>query len=288
MSLTSNPTPLETVKAIKSLEIEKLSTSLGSAYASKILVTDSDGDVAVSDVSDLSGTLNTTSTDSLSTSADENLSGNIQLHSVSKTGSYNSLNDKPINVSNFNNDSGYLTENDLSGFAKSNEIPTNNNQLTNGAGYITGENVAKTNQNNNFSAAQTFNGDITVNGNITQNGSAYKTYTEEIYTKKDYIILREGATGGLSNNSYCGLQATKYDGQTDGRLAFGSDGVARVGDVGDEQPIATREETLTNGATVKWDANNLKLVSGLAFVVCTSAQYESSSKDSNTIYFITD
>lgn len=42
------------------------------------------------------GTLNTTATTAQSTSSSEALSGNITLHKVSKTGSYNDLSDKPI------------------------------------------------------------------------------------------------------------------------------------------------------------------------------------------------
>ena len=183
------------------------------------------------------------------------------------------------------------------------DVPTDTNDLTNGAGYqtstqvesaitgkgyITSSNVAFTNQSNSFSNAQTFNAGITVNGNITQNGSAYETHAEKVYTTNDYIILRDGATGGLASGSYAGFQAKKYDGTNDGRLVFDSNGIARVGDVGDEQALATRAESPTAGATMIWDSSSLKLVSGYKIVACTTAQYNSSSKDSNTIYLITD
>ena len=106
-------------------------------------------------------------------------------------------------------------------------------------------------------------GDLTIRGNITQNGSAYETHAEKIYTTKDYIYLREGATGALSPGDYTGMEAEKYDGTNNGRLVFDSSGTARVGDVGDEQPLMTRDESadMTDGALLCWDATGSKAVS---------------------------
>lgn len=106
-------------------------------------------------------------------------------------------------------------------------------------------------------------GNITIEGNITQNGSAYETHAEKIYTTKDYIYLREGATGALSPGGYTGMEAEKYDGTNNGRLVFDSSGTARVGDVGDEEPLLTRDESadMTDGALLRWDGANYKAVS---------------------------
>lgn len=108
----------------------------------------------------------------------------------------------------------------------------------------------------------TVDGDIVANGDIIQNGSAYETHAEKIYTNDDYIVMREGAVGPLGSGDYSGFQVTKYDGTNDGRLVVDRDGTARVGDVGDEQPLATRDESadLTDEHLMKWDATNLKLV----------------------------
>ena len=105
-------------------------------------------------------------------------------------------------------------------------------------------------------------GDLTIRGNITQNGSAYETHAEKIYTTKDYIYLREGATGALSPGDYTGMEAEKYDGTNNGRLAFDSSGTARVGDVGDEEPLLTRDESadMTDGALLRWNAAGSKAV----------------------------
>lgn len=108
----------------------------------------------------------------------------------------------------------------------------------------------------------TVDGDATFNGDIIQNGSAYETHAQKVYTTDDYIITRDGAVGALGAGDYSGFQVTKYDGTNDGRLVVDRDGTARVGDVGDEQPLATRDESaqLTGNHILKWDADDLKLV----------------------------
>lgn len=123
-------------------------------------------------------------------------------------------------------------------------------------------NNAKINTANTFTAAQTFKKDITIEGNIIQNGSAYETHAEKLYTKNDLIYTRDGATAALADNTYTGIQAVKYDGTNDGQLVFGKDGVARVGDVGNTQPLATRAEKnlLADKHLVQWDAAGQTLV----------------------------
>ena len=105
-------------------------------------------------------------------------------------------------------------------------------------------------------------GDLKITGDIIQQGSSYETHAEQVYTTKDYIYMREGAVGGLGVGDYSGFEVIKYDGTNDGRLVIDKDGVARVGDVGDEQPLLTRSESgsLTNDNLLKWDSANLKAI----------------------------
>jgi hypothetical protein len=107
-------------------------------------------------------------------------------------------------------------------------------------------------------------GDLTVNGDIIQNGSAYETHAEKVYSKNDLIITRDGAVSGLSTGQYTGIQAKKYDGTNDGQLVFDKDGEARVGDVGDTEPLMTRDELadMTDGSLLKWDGTKKKAVCG--------------------------
>lgn len=106
-------------------------------------------------------------------------------------------------------------------------------------------------------------GTLTVNGDIIQNGAAYETHAEKVYTTNDYIVMRDGAVGGLAIGDYAGFQVEKYDGTNDGRLVIDRDGVARVGDVGDEQPLLTRSESaqLNNGDLLQWNGTDQKAVS---------------------------
>ena len=102
------------------------------------------------------------------------------------------------------------------------------------------------------------NGDLVVCGDIYQCGSSYETHAEELYTKCDCIFMRDGATVGLSSGDYTGIVAKCYDGTNDGILVFDCEGEARVGDLGDEQPILTRSEKtcLCNNDIFVWDSSN--------------------------------
>ena len=104
--------------------------------------------------------------------------------------------------------------------------------------------------------------DIVIAGDLTVNGTYYTVHAEHVYTEDDYIIMRNGAVTGLGSGQYSGFQVTKYDGTNDGRLVIDNSGTARVGDVGDEQPLLTREESanLNNGALLKWDASTSKAI----------------------------
>lgn len=132
--------------------------------------------------------------------------------------------------------------------------------------YIEGKNIEFTPSGDNISINvvddPVIDGTLTVNGDIIQNGAAYETHAEKVFTKDDYIVMRDGAISGLAANDYSGFQVEKYDGTNDGRLVIDRDGVARVGNVGDEQPLLTRDETadLTDGHLLEWDANESRAV----------------------------
>lgn len=110
----------------------------------------------------------------------------------------------------------------------------------------------------------TINGDLNVNGNIYQNGQDYQTHAEQVFTKKDMIYTREGAVSGLATGALTGITALLYDGANNGVLGFDNTGTARVGDIGDTQPLLTRVESnaLTNGHVLIWDATNKRAVDG--------------------------
>lgn len=106
-------------------------------------------------------------------------------------------------------------------------------------------------------------GDLNIEGNITQNGDQYETHAEQIYTANDYINMREGATSGLLQGQYSGFEIIKYNGTDNGRLVVDNTGTARVGDVGDEQPLATREETPINGGFARWNSTSNSFITDI-------------------------
>lgn len=115
------------------------------------------------------------------------------------------------------------------------------------------------NFSNTLNSDLTVNGVFYINGNIIQSGTNYETHAENVYTTKDYITLRDGAISGLAPGTYAGLRAKLYDGVNDGHLVFDNNGIARVGDVGSEQPLATRIENPTNNHIAYWESANTRL-----------------------------
>ena len=109
---------------------------------------------------------------------------------------------------------------------------------------------------------KTFIGKIVADCDIIQNGASYETHAEQVFSKDDYIIMRDGAIAGLAAGDKSGLEIEKYNGTDNARLAVDRDGVARVGDVGDEQPLLTRDETadMTSGNILSWDGVNQKAI----------------------------
>ena len=109
---------------------------------------------------------------------------------------------------------------------------------------------------------KTFIGQIVADCDIIQNGAAYETHAEQVFSVNDYIVTRDGQITGLTPGDLSGFHVKKYNGVDDSRLGVDSTGMMRVGDVGQEQPLATRDEVadMTSGALVKWDGVNQKLI----------------------------
>ena len=138
--------------------------------------------------------------------------------------------------------------------------------------------------------AYTDNGmNLHIDGNIYQNGNIYETHAEQVYTKKDTIILREGATGGLGSGELSGLTIKNYDGLNDGSIKIDKDGWMRIGDSGNEQKIATIEETSTNDWLMKYStsANRLESIDPLTLPISTLATRKFVDQNGGTIYHIT-
>lgn len=123
-------------------------------------------------------------------------------------------------------------------------------------------------------------GDLGVSGDLTVDGSLHIAegiieHYEVLYIGDAYIILRENATYGLNTGQYSGFQVKLYNGTDDGRLVIDNTGTARVGDVGDEQPLMTRDEVadMTSGAMLKWDSTHVKAVTASSADVFAAAGF---------------
>lgn len=113
-----------------------------------------------------------------------------------------------------------------------------------------------------IAGVKTFTGQIVADCDIIQNGAAYETHAEQVYSVNDLIVTRDGQITGLAPGDMSGFHVKKYNGVDDSRLGVDSTGTMRVGDVGSEQPLATRDEAadMVSGAYVRWDGVNLKLI----------------------------
>ena len=123
-------------------------------------------------------------------------------------------------------------------------------------------NVVTKSGDQTIDGVKTFIGKIVADCDIIQNGAAYETHAEQVFSVNDYIVTRDGQITGIPPGDLSGFHVKKYNGVDDSRLGVDNTGTMRVGDVGSEQPLATRDEVgdMTSGALVKWDGVNSKMI----------------------------
>lgn len=102
------------------------------------------------------------------------------------------------------------------------------------------------------------NGEVVISGDIIQNGGAYDLHAENINTPQELITLREGALSSMPIGALAGFIIKKYDGHNDGMISIDRNGVLRVGDVGDLQPVMTREESPAEYSPLHWSSSRLR------------------------------
>lgn len=114
---------------------------------------------------------------------------------------------------------------------------------------ISGEDYVHKNLANTFYEQQVFNKGAVFNGDIIQDGKAYTTHSEKLYSKKDFIVLREGATTPLGNKE-TGLVALNYANESgtfkNGGIVYDGNGFARVGDISFKYTALTEKPTYDN------------------------------------------
>ena len=91
-------------------------------------------------------------------------------------------------------------------------------------------------------------GEVLVHGPIVQTGTGHQVDFEKVTTKEQLVELRHEATTGMAIGDLAGFIIKLYDGVNDGMMVIDKDGIMRIGDVGDLQPLLTREEVPTSNA----------------------------------------
>lgn len=259
------------VSALQQIELDKkLNKNLGSENHNKLLYVDASGNVALKkasfdvdyEMSDVSE--NAVANRVIKKYVDEN---GGKLDGVILDGVLQEIEDKKV-LLNLQDYTKLIETNALRTFVEE-QISQTNSKFTK---------YAKLEANQTFIGGQTIVGNLTIEGDIIQNGDQYITSAEKVQTEDDYIVMRKGAKGSLGSG-FSGFEIENYNGNGDNaRLVVDGDGIARVGDVGDEQPLLTREETsdLSDGEVLVWNATTNRAEGSADYVKNTD--YATTSK----------
>jgi hypothetical protein len=110
------------------------------------------------------------------------------------------------------------------------------------------------NTTDTFTGILTVNGSISIFGDIYQDGSSYITHAENLYTTKDFIIMRDGTAVPLFDGSISGLKIMIPNGTNNVIFGTNKDAIMRVGWEGDTLvALAGREDNPTNQWYAYWD-----------------------------------
>lgn len=142
-----------------------------------------------------------TTTQTLTDTQKQQARTNIGAGTSSFDGDYNSLINKPTiptKTSELTNDSGYITDAALTGYAKTTDIPTKTSQLDNDSHYITANEAPVTSVNTKTGAVVLTQDDV---GDGTTYVRTHNDFTDalktQINTNKDNIAMVEGDIDGL-------------------------------------------------------------------------------------------
>ena len=145
-----------------------------------------------------------TTPQSLSDTQKQQVRNNIGAGTSSFDGDYNSLTNKPTiptKTSQLTNDSGFITDAALTGYAKTTDIPTKTSQLDNDSHYITANEAP-------VQSVNTKTGAVVLTQDDVGDGATYvRTHNDftdalktQINTNKDNIAMAEGDIDGLQTS----------------------------------------------------------------------------------------
>ena len=145
-----------------------------------------------------------TTPQSLSDTQKQQVRNNIGAGTSSFDGDYNSLTNKPTiptKTSQLTNDSGFITDAALAGYAKTTDIPTKTSQLDNDSQYITVSEAPVQSVNTKTGAVVLTQDDV---GDGTTYVRTHNDFTDalkaQINTNKDNIAMAEGDIDGLQTS----------------------------------------------------------------------------------------
>lgn len=165
-------------------------------------------DVPVKSVDGATGNVVTnavkTTTQTLTDAQKQQARTNIGAGTSSFDGNYNSLTNKPTiptKTSQLTNDSGFITDAALTGYAKTTDIPTKTSQLDNDSHYITASEVPVQSVNTKTGAVVLTQDDV---GDGTTYVRTHNDFTDvlktQINTNKDNIAMLDGDVEGLQTD----------------------------------------------------------------------------------------
>lgn len=111
--------------------------------------------------------------------------------------------------------------------------------------------------------------DLEVLGNLFVRSPGYEVKLQELLVKDPTITLRDGALTGLSTGEYAGLIFHLYDGTNNGFFGVDKDGYAKVGDVGDLQTLATRQDSPVSNGIAYWNDTLKRFDTDITVTVAT-------------------
>lgn len=115
---------------------------------------------------------------------------------------------------------------------------------------------------------------------------------DTLETRKNYVKVRKDSATALGNGELAGIEVENYDGRNNNlRLAVDGNGVARVGDVGDERPIAVRSESanLHTGGIMTWNSDTQSMderVGNLRPIILPNLNYNEVGSTTSTADFL--
>lgn len=134
--------------------------------------------------------------------------------------------------------------------------------------------------------AKTFTDDLTINANLYVNGTEFIVNTTSVSATDNTITVNAGEVGAGVTAGTAGIVVDRGT-ATDYQFVFTeSNDTFRIGEIGSEQAVATREDTPIDGGAAIWDAATSKFITGnvsLIDVKSFGASGDNTNDDSTAI-----